>query len=468
MKRWISILLATVMIFSLAGCQTKNPGSDEPVKTTGEADPNTVYLLNSVLSTPEQEQAWAEVLAAFEKESGLKVEARYQGTWDEYPQILTQAKIAQEPVDVGVTGVGLVQSPLGPGGMIMDMTDLAADLTDRYEDGVLDSSVMGDRLWVLPLADGGCTCMLYNKDLFEELNLEVPKTFDEIVEIAKVIKEKKGITPMMIHGKDAWAWPMMYFDTYAQATGNKSVENVEEFLTGKKKFDGQPERDGFEYIKMLFDEGVMETDSFDTNSDGMVAAFAQEKVAMLFTLDAYIAYIHNANPELNIGVMEYPLMKKGVRSEHAFAVGDGALFIPAFIEDSRLDNAMRLIEFLTRPENADKLLNCAGPTKFRIMKDVEPGHSEINDALNELIMPNTRIYLDWLWPAEVNDAFCQAIPAVISGTLTSQEATELVQGAYDTVVKEQDYRYDWWNTFTEEQLEDITPDHIPDLKQFMK
>ncbi len=465
LKKLVSLLLTLAVC--LAGCSSGGQGGTQSAGG-GAAAADTVYLLNSTLSTPELESAWAEVLADFEAETGLKVEARYQGKWDEYPQILTQAKLAGDPVDVGVTGVGLVQSPLGPGGMIMDMTDLAAGLTDRYEDGVLDSATMGGKLWLLPLADGGCTCMIYNQDIFEELGLEVPKTFDELVAAAKVIQEQKNITSMMIHGKDSWAWPMMYFDTYAQATGNQSVENVEAFLTGEKKFDGEAEVEGFEWIKMLFDEGVMTTDSFDTDSDGMIAAFAQEKVAMLFLLDSYIAYIQNANPDINIGVMEYPLMKDDVKSEHAFAVGDGGLFIPSFIDDSRLDNAMRLMEFLTRPENAAKILNANGGTKFKILKGVDAVSSPVNDALNELIMPNTRVYLDWLWPAEVNDAFCQAIPAVISGTLTSEDAAAMVQEAYDTVVKENDYRYDWWNNFTDAQRADITPDHIPDLTQYMK
>lgn len=463
LKRVITILLALVMVFTIAAC-----GNGEGSSTGADGDENVVHILNSVLSSPALEAAWAEVLADFEKETGLTVKARYQGKWDEYPQILNSAKLASEPVDVGVTGVGLVQSPLGPGGMIMDLTDLAADLVDRYEDGILDSAYMGEKLWLLPLSDGGSTTLIYNVDIFEELGLEVPKTFDEMIDVSNVIREKKDITPLMIHGKDSWAWPMMYFSTYGQSTGNQSIENVEAFLTGEKKFTGKMEQDGFDYIKMLFDHDVMGMDSFDTNTDGMIASFAQERVAMLFLLDSYIAYIQSANPDLNIGVMQYPLMTDGVESVHAFAVGDGGLFIPSFIEESRLENAMRLIEFLTRAENAEKILTADGPTKFKILKDVEAGDSEITRQLNELIVPSSRVYLDWLWPAEVNDAFSQAIPAVNIGQMTSKEATELVQNAYDTLVRERNYIYDWWNNFTDAQLAEVTPPFIPDLQKYMK
>ncbi len=471
LRKFSHIILVLVLLFGTIGCKTSTPVSE--TEATSELPPenqeeNVVYFLNSTLSSPEQEEAWAQVFSDFEAETGIKVDARYQGTWDVYPQILTAAKLAGDPVDVGVTGVGLVQSPLGPGGMVMDLTDLAAGLVDRYEDGILESSIMGGKLWILPLADGGCTTMIYNTDIFNELGLEVPKTFEEIVEVSKVIREEKGITPMMIHGKDSWAWPMMYFDTYAQATGNQSVKNVEAFLTGEKKFTGEMEVNAFNYIKQLFDEGVMSTDSFDTNTDGMIAAFAQEKVAMLFLLDGYIPYIEAANPDINIGIMEFPLMTENAYSEHAFGVGDGGLFIPSFIDESHLENAMRLIEFLTRAENAGRILTANGPTKFKVFKDVDTGESEISKQLNEIIVPHTSVYLDWLWPAEVNDAFCQAIPAVIAGTITGEEAAAMVQESYDTVVIEKNYIYDWWNNFTDSQLEDITPSFIPDLTQYMK
>ena len=482
-KKLSFIVLITVLLFGVIGCTTTESSTESESSTSDEAvsessaedtseesesedtEDNVVYFFNSTLSTPELEVAWAEVFAEFEEETGIHVEARYQGTWDEYPQLLTAAKLAGDPVDVGVTGVGLVQSPMGPAGLVMDLTDLAVDLVDRYEPGILESSTMGDKLWILPLADGGCTTMIYNADMFAELGLEVPKTFEEIVAVAQVIRDEKGITPMMLHGKDTWAWPMMFFDTYAQSTGNESVANVEAFLTGEKQFTGEQEVAAFTYIKQLFDEGVMATDSLDTDGEGMIAAFAQEKVAMLFLLDSYITYIQAANPDINIGIMEYPLMTEDAYSEHAFGVGDGGLFIPSFIDESHLENAMRLIEFLTRPENAEKILTANGPTKFKIFKDVDTGEDELTLQLNELIVPNTSVYLDWIWPAEVNDAFCQAIPALVSDTITAEEATELVQDAYDTLVLEEEYIYDWWNDFTPEQEEDITPSFIPDLSQ---
>ncbi|MEL7658866.1 MAG: hypothetical protein AAGU75_23490, partial [Bacillota bacterium] len=118
--------------------------------------------------------------------------------------------------------------------------------------------------------------------------------------------------------------------------------------------------------------------------------------------------------------------------------------------------------------NAGRILTANGPTKFKVFKDVDTGESEISKQLNEIIVPHTSVYLDWLWPAEVNDAFCQAIPAVIAGTITAEEAAAMVQESYDTVVIEKNYIYDWWNNFTDSQLEDITPSSIPDLTQYMK
>ena len=37
--------------------------------------------------------------------------------------------------------------------------------------------------------------MIYNKTMFDELGLEEPTTYEELLAVAKVIEEEKGIIP---------------------------------------------------------------------------------------------------------------------------------------------------------------------------------------------------------------------------------------------------------------------------------
>ena len=91
------------------------------------------------------------------------------------------------------------------------------------------------------------------------------------------------------------------------------------------------------------------------------------------------------------------------------------------------------------------------------MKEVDNSDDAFVQEMNEVVTPHAVTYLDWIWPAQINDAFCQAIPALASGTITSEEAVTMVQNAYDTIVRENDYIYAWWDNFTEEEAQMVYP-----------
>ncbi len=57
---------------------------------------------------------------------------------------------------------------------------------------------------VQPGADQYFTPRLwYHKDIFEEHNIEIPKTFDELINVCEILKDK-GYIPISIVGKDGW------------------------------------------------------------------------------------------------------------------------------------------------------------------------------------------------------------------------------------------------------------------------
>ena len=448
-KKLLAVCLSVLMVLVLFGCGSK----ENEAAPSGSADDKTLYYYNSIV-TDEQKAAWEDIFAGFEAETGIKVQPTWQGTWDEAPQILNTMKMSKTPVDVIIQGVGLIQSPLGPGAMVKDLTPyISDDIKGRYEDGILDSCYMGDHLWCLPMADGGAWTIMYNKDMFAELGLTVPTTFAELKEVSNVIAEKKGITPLMISGKDGWTWPGLFMSTYGESTNGKSIDGIEDFLNGKTQFTGEKEVKAFTWIKDLFDAGIMKTDSFDTDSTGMIASFVQGQVAMIFALDSYKEYI--GDPGFEYGVMPYPIMDGASDYYYGYGVGDGSLCMSATIADSHIDYAVKFMEYATRPENAKKVLNAnaTSGTKVKIFKDIDPSSDEFVADLNEYVVKHGITYLDWIYPGQVNDAFCQVIPALCAGTMTAEQACAEIQKSLDTLKTESNYIYAWWDNFTEEQAD---------------
>ena len=53
------------------------------------------------------------------------------------------------------------------------------------------------------------------------------------------------------------------------------------------------------------------------------------------------------------------------------------------------------------------------------------------------------------------------IPAVGTGYMTAEQACAEIQSTYDRVV-DYGYDYDWWESWSEAQWEEVTPEFIPE------
>lgn len=77
--------------------------------------------------------------------------------------------------------------------VLVPMDDLFAKYKDTYQLGDLNQTMLdglsyNGKLYALPM-QANVTIMVYRKDIFDELGLQVPKTYAELVDVAKKIQE---------------------------------------------------------------------------------------------------------------------------------------------------------------------------------------------------------------------------------------------------------------------------------------
>ena len=462
MKKVISLVLAAMLFVSaFAGCNSAPASSagggssaaDQPSSSEaggGSGGERTLTIAGHARMYPGEEEAWDAAIEGFMKENpDIKATVNWQ------------AKLAGEKIDLYSCGAGVIRQSLIQAKLVMDVTDLVEPYRDRFAEGMLDGITIGDKVWAFPIGSSGSCTFYYNESIFEELGLNEPTTYDELVAVCKTISEKKGIEPILQQGKVATYWPMWFMETYAQSSGNKSVDNVRSFVAGDKKFNGAEEIKAFEMLKQFTDDGLVGPDSFNTDGDGMRAAFAQGRSAMFFggTWE-YTSALAAVGDAFKIGVFEFPVMLSGVKSQHGGGCGT-SLMIPTFGDPDNIDVTMKFMEYVTRPENAGPIIEPASPIIPSIV-GVEPGDDPFIQKINEVHKKNTIPFLDWIWPAEINDAFTQAIPAVMGGYTTPEEAANRIQKTFDTIVKEKEYKYDWWSDWSEADWAEVTPKSIPD------
>lgn len=457
MKKLMTWILMLSMVLSLTAC-----GGSDGAQGAGKSDnsvsgnnPNKLVVLGNARMYDGEDEAWNEMIAAFKEETGIEVELRFSGKWNEVPTNLAAAIQAKEQVDFVTVGAGLIRSTCAPAGVLLDITTLVSDdVRQRYTDGMLDAYTIGDKLWGIPFGNSSAGFIYYNVDLFEELGLTPPTTYDQFVQVGKTLKDA-GKIPLIFRGKDASYWPNWFFSTYAQTTGNDSIAQTEQWLMGKKSIAGdQAAIDALNAIKAFYDDGILTSESMDTDGDGMKATFMQGMSGMMHT--------HNFQltpdaVDFKLGILEFPLITNdsNIINQPAGGAGTG-LAVCSQIDPANIENAKKFIEFFTRPEWANRISGCYKPT-VKVLEGVEILDTEIVTQLNEDLVPDTIMYLDWIWPSEILGAFQAVVPAVVTGAVTAEEGTYQLQDAYDTLVREQEYQYDWWNQWTEDDWAKVTP-----------
>lgn len=480
MKRILYVVISSIIVLTMAvACaqtatatpapeQTAAPAQTEAAQTEAAVSfaGKTLYIQGSAITFPGQEDAWNEVNAAFEEAYGAKVVTNFSGLWSDIPTQLQTAQMAGETVDITTCGANQINSTLVRAGMIMDMTDLIAPIQDRWVQSTFTSYTIDGKIWALPWNSASTSAVFYNKTMFDELGIAQPKTYADVLAAAAIIKEQKpDVMPWVHQGKLQYMWPMWFMETFAQTSGNKSIQYTVDFLSGTRSFNSPEEIAAFAALKPFLDDGVLTEASLDTDQTGMDTAFGQQKAAMMYAGTWEISNIRAAvGDAFEVGIFEFPIVAEDttVLSQHGGGA-DYCLTIPSFAPQEDLAMIMQYFEFITRTENANKILQPGSPL-LPVVSSVTPLDEPLAGDLNATFLPNTIGFLDWIWPAEVNDAVMNAIPAVMTGQMTAEEAAASVQDAYDTLVAEQEYKYDWYADWTEEDWAKVTPLSIPTIE----
>ena len=178
MKKFLTMLLAALMVFSFTGC----------TKPAEEEKAQEIVFWHTL--TDHDEQMVADIVAAFNAAN----EGKYHVTQETQPLDGFSGKVYEAVTNgVGPNLVWLYPNTAQDyidAGLALDYGKYfsAADYKDRVSPGVYAAST--------EYADGGLhaviatitgSIMFYNKELLEKYNLEIPQTWDELLAACKTV-----------------------------------------------------------------------------------------------------------------------------------------------------------------------------------------------------------------------------------------------------------------------------------------
>ena len=300
---------------------------------------------------------------------------------------------------------------------------------DNFSQGSLAPWSQDDVPYCVPLASVGAG-FYYNKDIFKELNLDVPKTQAEFISVLKAIKADGKYTPLALGGADVDSW----------ALDQMGLEMV-----GPNYWDGDDGRTGIESGTMKFTDPKF-VDAFKALAswkpfvpDGF-ASVTNPDATQLFALGKAAIYADGswditpieANG-LNVGVFGAPLPEAG-DTQYVQVLPDHAAGLNAASKHQA--QAKVFLEWLTTPKFATIYAD-AIPGFFPLNKKPVTLKDPLAQAwlnLRKGATPTLPIGLDAMSEGSPNwsSAAYNILNQMMTTDMTGAEAAQALQASVET------------------------------------
>ncbi len=348
---------------------------------------------------------------------------------EKFVALYTAAQAAGEQIDVLLLNGQDLRRYATSGGLI-SFDDLP--FKNRFIPEALGPYTLDGHLWGAPVGAAGGFPIYVNQALLKKYQLSLPKTYDDLKQIAKVLGEH-DISAFTHPGKVIYMWPVWFFATFAQSSGNKSLERTTEILTGKGKFTDPDVVQGIDLLFQFSRDKLFTKGVFSLDFPNALSEFLTGKCAFYLFHDSVAKPIMEAKAEnMELDVMLMPnLVGKPVQSQYPGGPG-AVLAIPSKIDPKRKDAALKLIDFLTTDASDAESVALNGGA-VPVNANVPPPDIPVYIKEKQLI-PQMTTYLDWYWPPEITRGFQEGLQAGLAGRLTAEDLAKNVQTIFDKLV----------------------------------
>ncbi|MBP1992107.1 extracellular solute-binding protein [Paenibacillus eucommiae] len=380
MKRKNTIVLTAILALStlLAACGANTTDKGGTDTSTGGTNPPTEKTKLSIWHNFSGDDLRAKaVRAQIDKFKAAHPEVELDAQAippDGYRQRLKTVAAANEMPDIFYTDSGTSIEEFYSGGLIQPITSLLdknPDWKNNFTPGAFEPLSFDNQVYATPLSGSATSLFYYNQSLFDQANIKVPTTWDELMAAVKTFKDKK-ITPIALGNKAAW----LAQSSIMSSLGDR-VTGTEWFLKATKqdgaKFTDPEFVQALTYFKGLAEAGAFQEGFNSLDNTQMEQYFIQGKAAMM--IDGSWALTNMAATgtkeqleQVGIGVI--PSIPGGKGDPNSISGGPGGgLALSKKVTGKQLDAALDLIYTVSGPEGMNALAHSNTLLNYNIELD---------------------------------------------------------------------------------------------------
>ncbi|WP_373713318.1 extracellular solute-binding protein [Streptococcus sp.] len=278
-------------------------------------------------------------------------------------------------------------------GQFVDLTD-ESDILGNLNDGAAEAYAVDSKIYNVPLTTN-VSGIYYNKDAFDKLGIEVPKSLAEFQDIVKKIKDD-GQTPFAEALGDPWTVNGYAQLAWIQSAGSPQAAN--DYLRfsdkGAIKSD-EVTKNVAAYLDLLAGNG-------QSNSDGAlyadtVAVFAEGKALMMANGSWALTVIKQQEPDFEVGFFPMP----GLTADApVMTVGAADMAVSISADSENIDASKDFVKYLSSTEAMQKYYDVDGsPTSVKGV-ETEGKFEELADVAALAFTDQQAIWLHSEWTSE--------------------------------------------------------------------
>lgn len=420
MKKIVFSIFSFVFLTVLIACQS-NDVSNEGQSETNENSANDVVNLRVLHSfTGSQPQAPV-IEPAFEEfdEEHEDIELNIQtAAGNDILEQLKTEMAAEDPPDV-FTHWGMrrtenyIKNEIIPD--ISELIESDDELKDLYMDGAFGPVSYQGGIYGLPF-QGYSYYLMINKDLFNEHNVDIPTTYEELKE-AVITFEKEGLIPFAANNHSA---RYMLLTWFAQKQNN---EDLQAYATGEKEF-GEDLLEAAEKAQELAELNAFPEGYMNLATAQSLEIFHAEQAPMFYQHSWTVGSIDEELID-SYEVIEFPLGDE--ESEPTVLSGAGHFIYMsqrAYEDPEKREAAWKLMKKIAGPDVAKGFIEeISNNTALNIDYDeskVNPVFGQILEDMNdaEKVLPS---YEEELFASAVEGEYWPLTDSLLLGEITPQE-----------------------------------------------
>ncbi|MFB7251028.1 sugar ABC transporter substrate-binding protein [Microbacterium sp. NPDC056234] len=337
------VALGVTATLGLAAC-SGDSGNGGGGSADGEGKTLTVWIMQG--TNPDSTAFLDGVAAEFKDETGATVEFEEVQWADAHDRFVTSIAGGTTP-DIAETGTTWTAEFADAGALlpIDEYVDAEDGLRDDLVEGLEVAGTYDDELYGMPWY-AGVRSIIYRADIFEELGLEAPKTWDDIITAGEAIKAAHPeIMPFPVPG-DA------EFQVYPWVWGADGEIATLDGDTWTSELDSAESQEGIQFYTDLATKHAFSSAGATTwKETDLRDAFVAGNVAMMLSGSWTPNAILEANPDLEgkLGAAVIPGKDGGIAPSVL-----GGSHLSVFNTTENADLAWQLVELMTTGEFAEQ------------------------------------------------------------------------------------------------------------------